>query len=405
MKKRNLWITLIWVIAAPIMLIAQDAKLEVEDGAVLFRGTTGSTPVSGEGTRMMWIPDRAAFRVGLVYNTEWDDANIGHRTFASGTSNTATASNSFVGGGTINTASGYASFVGGGTNNTTSGDQSFVGGGQHLLARSYGEAVFGTFNTDYTPTSVLGIHTTDRLFVIGNGTATTSRSNAVTVLKNGRVGIGVDNPSARLQVVYNSTANTAQIHIVESEATDFGRINFTNEGINNQLWTIAARNQAMDAQSTMNFYYASTGNILSLKGDGNATLMGTLNENSDITLKQNIVLIDQVLPSLLQLNAYRYDWKYLNKDKQIGFIAQEVREVYPELVKENEKGILSVNYTKFVPLLLEAVKEQQTQIESLTSEIENLKRIEAQLAQITSALTRLGVTLEIDSRTAADKSR
>jgi hypothetical protein len=117
-------------------------------------------------------------------------------------------------------------------------------------------------------------------------------------------------------------------------------------------------------------------------------------ENSDIRLKQNIVRIDQVLPFLLQLNAYRYDWKYLNKDKQIGFIAQEVREVYPELVKENDEGILSVNYTKFVPLLIEAIKEQQIQIESLTSEIANLKGIEIQLAQITSALTEMGVNLE-----------
>ncbi len=250
MKKRNLWITLIWVIAAPIMLISQDAKLEVEDGAVLFRGTTGSTPASGAGTRMMWIPNLAVFRAGQVSGTQWDFGNIGSRSFASGTDNTASGTSSFVGGGFCNiasndesfvgggfenmasgsysfvggglenTASEYASFVGGGSQNTASGSysfvggglyntasssesfvggglqntasgsRSFVGGGRNSLARSYGEAVFGTYNTDYTPASATTINAADRLFVIGNGTAINSRSNAVTVMKNGRVGIG-----------------------------------------------------------------------------------------------------------------------------------------------------------------------------------------------------------------------
>lgn len=430
MKKRNLITAMIWMMTIPVMLNAQDAKLEVEDGAVLFRGTTGSTPVSGFGTRLMWIPDKAAFRVGLVYNTEWDASNIGHRSFASGTNTTASGTSSFVGGGLGNTASnsyafvgggqdniasgsrafvasgennvagGSSSFVGGGSDNLTSGSRSFIGGGTGLLARSYGEAVFGTFNTDYTPNSPSTIRSADRLFVIGNGTETDNRSNAVTVLKNGRVGIGADNPSAQLQVVSNSTTDTAQIHIIESGANDFARINFTNQDIANKQWTIAARSHTMDDQSFLNFYYLGMGNILSLKGDGDATLMGSLTENSDRTLKENIVHIDHVIPSLLQLKAYRYDWKYLNKDRQIGFIAQEVREIYPELVKENEDGILSVNYTKFVPLLIEAIKEQQTQIESLTtlnktlgSEIEHLKSMEVQLAQITSALAELGVTL------------
>ena len=44
--------------------------------------------------------------------------------------------------------------------------------------------------------------------------------------------------------------------------------------------------------------------------------------------------------------------------KQIGLVAQEVQEVFPDLVQEDEKGQLSVRYTRFVPLLIEAVREQ-----------------------------------------------
>lgn len=84
----------------------------VQDGAVLFSGTTGATPVAGAGTRMMWIPAKAAFRAGIVTGTAWDDANIGTYTAAFGTDCQATATQAFAwGSGSI--ASGQASFAGG----------------------------------------------------------------------------------------------------------------------------------------------------------------------------------------------------------------------------------------------------------------------------------------------------
>jgi len=60
------------------------AKLDVTDGAVLFNGTTGSTPVSGAGTRFMWIPEKGALRAGGVTSSEWDDDNIGDYSVAFG---------------------------------------------------------------------------------------------------------------------------------------------------------------------------------------------------------------------------------------------------------------------------------------------------------------------------------
>lgn len=52
-------------------------KLQATGGAVLFDGTTGATPTSGAGTRMMWIPAKVAFRAGQIAGTQWDNANIG----------------------------------------------------------------------------------------------------------------------------------------------------------------------------------------------------------------------------------------------------------------------------------------------------------------------------------------
>lgn len=59
-------------------------KLHVANGGLLVTGTTGSTPISGAGTRLMWVPAKGAFRSGTVTGTQWDDANIGTASFAAG---------------------------------------------------------------------------------------------------------------------------------------------------------------------------------------------------------------------------------------------------------------------------------------------------------------------------------
>ncbi|MCB0518445.1 MAG: tail fiber domain-containing protein [Lewinellaceae bacterium] len=238
---------------------------KVNDGGLLLQGSTGGTPVSGPGVRLMWIPAQKAFRAGSVSGDEWDDANIGEysavvggganlasglasfiaggvsntasgsysfacgssntssgyqsftigganfatgsRSFACGTGHTASGIRSFIGGGANHIASGGFSFIGGGADNTASGSYSFIGGGHQLLARSYGEVVFGTFNSDYVPLSETDFNAADRLFVIGNGATQGSRKNAVTVLKNGNFGIRTNEPEEALHVNGNIIVN------------------------------------------------------------------------------------------------------------------------------------------------------------------------------------------------------
>ncbi|MCA6381828.1 MAG: hypothetical protein IM594_14290 [Cytophagales bacterium] len=117
-----------------------------------------------------------------------------------GNASTASGANSFVGGGEFNGASGNFSAVSGGGNNLASGDMTSIPGGRGLFARSFGETAVGIFNIDYTPTSTTSFTASDRLFVIGNGTDFSSRSNALTVLKNGNVGIGTTTPISKLNV-------------------------------------------------------------------------------------------------------------------------------------------------------------------------------------------------------------
>ncbi len=74
----------------------------------------------------------------------------------------------------------------------------------------------------------------------------------------------------------------------------------------------------------------------------------------------------------LDIIAQEYNTEYYKKDK-IGLSAQDVQQVFPELVIEDEEGYLSINYVGLIPVLIEATKEQQTVIEELQSELLKMK--------------------------------
>lgn len=113
-------------------------------------------------------------------------------------------------------------------------------------------------------------------------------------------------------------------------------------------------------------------NALEVFKDGDATLAGNLTENSDRRLKKNIHKINDPTADLNSLSGYYYNWKNRNNDDlQIGLIAQEVQAVFPQLVKEGADGMLSVNYSKFVPILIEAFNAQQKRIKSYERRFEN----------------------------------
>ena len=100
--------------------------------------------------------------------------------------------------------------------------------------------------------------------------------------------------------------------------------------------------------------------------------------SSDKKLKTNIENINYGLSDVLKLNGRQFDWKRKDRGHDIGFIAQEVEEVIPELVKEvdglnGEDSFKTVDYAKTTAVLVEAIKEQQKQIENLKSEIKELK--------------------------------
>jgi hypothetical protein len=113
--------------------------------------------------------------------------------------------------------------------------------------------------------------------------------------------------------------------------------------------------------------------------DGDVIAFSTTT-GSDRKLKKNIRDLEGSLDKTLKLRGVKFDWKDENKaNDQLGFIAQEVEEVLPEVVKEvktlteKDDTHLTVNYPAVVPLLVEAIKEQQSLINRLEERLNNLE--------------------------------
>ena len=174
------------------------AKLHVQDGSVLFQGTTGATPVSGAGTRLMWIPAKAAFRAGEVTGTEWDDANIGSHSFAAGGWTTNARGNFSVALGD-DTSTGFA-----GTSAFAAGSQSQANG---TVSIALGDVAVATGDHSHaygsSATANGGFSTAMGFYVTADGNSSMVLGRGV---NNGaRLGNGIDNS---LAVGFNSTIPT-----------------------------------------------------------------------------------------------------------------------------------------------------------------------------------------------------
>ena len=129
---------------------------------------------------------------------------------------------------------------------------------------------------------------------------------------------------------------------------------------------------------------------LHVTGDGVFTGNITAYYSSDISLKDNIRPIESAIFKVKQIRGVTFDWNEKSNELQqekghdVGLIAQEVEKILPEVVEIREDGIKAIAYDKVVPLLVEAIKEQQDEIDELRKQsigyqkfLEGRKKIEA----------------------------
>jgi hypothetical protein len=189
------------------------------------------------------------------------------------------------------------------------------------------------------------------------------------ILSDGRVAIGTTGTifNSKFQV-YQSTAGNVISHFYDTSGdAGYYFYNYSN------LFVFEGRNSAGSSYKGFaslpyggNFLIGTlTDNGEKLYVSGAIRATGTITANSDIILKKNLLKIENALEKVEQINGYTYEFKEDDSKRHAGVIAQEIQGVLPEIVNKGNDGILGVEYGNISALLIEAIKEQQTQINEL----------------------------------------
>ena len=165
-------------------------------------------------------------------------------------------------------------------------------------------------------------------------------TNVMTVLQNGNVGIGTTNPYSRLQVSGpDAASSTSAFAVVNSASTT----------------------------------------VFAVFDGGNAQLSGTLTQSSDARLKTNIQSLDgsSTLALIAELNPVTFNWIDPNQGlgPQVGFIAQQVQQIFPELVSTTSAtaltpgGTLGLNYIGLISPIIAAIQALEHEITALAATV------------------------------------
>lgn len=292
----------------------------------------------------------------------------GESSFASGIETTALGATSFSGG--RNTlAQGNSSFAFG--NNTQAlGDYSVALGFQ-TTADSYGAVVIGRNNKIVAPGTRAIWNNVDPLFTLANGSNSTP-NNIMTVFKNGRIGIGTDNPAIGFHIGVGSDAALTD----GSGYMVLGDVNSSNLVFDNN--EIMARNNG--ANNTL--YLQNDGGALETGGSAAKPGGGSWSATSDARLKQHIQPYTDGLAQVLKINPVYFNYNersgYDTSKQYVGIIAQELKEVAPYMVdsfKKDGTDYYKADNTSMTYMLINAMKEQQKMIVSQQQQINELKEL------------------------------
>ncbi len=295
---------------------------------------------------------------------------IGYQTTASGDYSTAMGANTSASG-NKSTAIGFGTVASGGVSTA-------IGYGSE--ARDFGSLAIGSYNSSLSSITTNGSATVydadNTAFVIGNGADISNKSDAFKVMFNGNTTIsGDDLTIGDLSAFSGSFSQRSAIDVVAHSDGDLltayasgssgDRFNIELD-TGNSLAKISSGggyNLTLSTEGgTMNF--ESSG-----MGTGTYTFDGDVVISSDARLKSNIVSLGSTLSKLLQIDGKSYEMKGQQK---IGVLAQEIQEVFPELVSEDDNEMLAVNYQGLVPVLINALKEQEDKISRLENLVEQL---------------------------------
>ncbi len=228
----------------------------------------------------------------------------------------------------------------------------------------------------------------------------TSNNNATRMLIDGgtgNVGIGTSNPKLKLEIYKGDLFFNGQ--------------NACNYRMHHQFWDPNGHLIISPTDNTGNF--KGTGIVMNCMGNvgighvpnfwklyvqGYAAATGGWYSGSDKRYKKDIhqitdaqQIVQQLSGKKYQFNTEKFPDKNFSKGKTYGFIAQEIEKVIPEIVQKDEDGYYAINYDAIIPILTEAIKDQQVTIskqqETISAQDEKMAKLESRLERIEALLS------------------
>ena len=287
----------------------------------------------------------SALLITLTLTAQYRTANLNDRIaiwYLYGTSGTGIQSNNNTASGDASTAMGVSTIASGGAS-TAMGASTIASGdistamGANTIASGIGSTAMG----DNTTASNFG-----STAMGANTTASGEYSTAMGFFTEASGG--------------NSTAMGYGTIASDRGSLVIGQYNLLGSTVTNSATEFSTENTAfVIGNGTAN---DSRSDALTVLFDGTTTIAGDLSINSDARLKANIISLGSTLAKLLQIDGKSYTMKKdENKKQKIGVLAQDIEKVFPELVSESN-GVKSVNYQGLVPVLINALKEQDSKM-------------------------------------------
>jgi len=365
----------------------------VAEGRIAYKALDDSMSFSTDAVERMWIDSTG--RVGIGTNSP--DAQLHVK---------STTARGVLGEGSL----GYAGVKG--SNNDLGGGYGVIGIAEGTTGLNYG--VYG----NSASLSGYGVYSDGRMRATGN------------LICDGSVGIGTDSPEAPLHVQESSagvvTAQSNSIAVFERNGQGFVSIltpdasergilfgdpsNAANGGIIFNNSSVPDGFQFRTGGNVTQMVITSAGDVgigdatpdVALDVVGSITYTGTITGVSDRRLKDNITAVQNALAKVRQLDGVYFNMKETPEEREVGLIAQNVRDVLPEAVRviDREGGYLGVSYPSLIPLLVEAIKEMESEFNARNAcreqEINDLRsRVEALELACAGSVVRAGLPLAL----------
>ena len=263
--------------------------------------------------------------------------------------------------------------------------------GRFTTAVDYASLVIGQYNSSGSSNGDSnGYSPSNTAFVIGNGTSSNSKSDAFKVMFNGNTTIGGNDLTIGDLSAFSGTFSQRSAIDVVAHADGDLMTGYISGSTGDRFNIELDANNSMAKISSGGGYdltFSTEGGVMNFESnamdtatyafDGNATVSDDLTVSGDVVvssdarLKSNIASLGSTLSKLLLIDGKSYTMKKDGKQK-IGVLAQDIQKVFPELVTEDNNEMLAVNYQGLVPVLINALKEQDEKISRLENLVEKL---------------------------------